>query len=183
MSPAADEKKGVELPDDLQEAIEFHGHFCPGLLIGYRAAKAGMARLSSERSEDEELVAIVENDSCAVDAVQVLTGATFGKGNLVYKDHGKQVFTFALRPSGKAVRLALRAGALGGGDLTREEKSDLLLTKDDDELFAIEEKTIELPAEAEIRKSVVCAGCGEPVMETRAKKVGEKLLCIPCAGE
>jgi formylmethanofuran dehydrogenase subunit E len=177
------DQRASKPPADLQRAIDFHGHYCPGLLIGYRAAKAGMMRLGSERSEDEELVAIVENDSCAVDAVQVITGATFGKGNLVYKDHGKQVFTFALRPSGKAVRLALKAGALGGGDLTREDKSNLLLAKDDEELFSIEEKQIELPAAAEIRKSVVCAGCGEPVMETRVKKVGEKLLCIPCAGE
>lgn len=181
MSPVADQGGKMELPEDLERAIEFHGHFCPGLLIGYRAARAGLSRLGADRSEDEELVAIVENDSCAVDAVQVITGATFGKGNLVFKDHGKQVFTFALRPSGRAVRVALKAGALGGGDLSREEKSRLLLTGDEGSLFAIEERTIDPPAEAEIRKSLVCNSCGEPVMETRTRKVDGKILCIPCS--
>ena len=68
------------IPKDLAMAVEFHGHLCPGLTIGYLAAKVGLERLGIGRAEDEELIAIVENDSCAVDAVQVLTGCTFGKG-------------------------------------------------------------------------------------------------------
>ncbi|NIP44160.1 MAG: formylmethanofuran dehydrogenase, partial [candidate division Zixibacteria bacterium] len=54
-----------------------------------------------------ELVAVVENDSCAVDAVQVLTGCTFGKGNLFFRDYGKQVYTFFRRPSGDFLRIAI----------------------------------------------------------------------------
>ena len=181
MAPIADEGARPELPQDLEEAVDFHGHLCPGLLIGYRAAKGGLDILGSDRSEDEELVAIVENDSCSVDAVQVLTGATFGKGNLFYKDHGKQVFTFALRPSGKAVRLALKPGALGG-DTSREEKSRLLLSSPVEDLFKVTTDPIDLPDTARIRDSVVCESCGEPVMETRTEKVDGRLLCIPCAG-
>jgi formylmethanofuran dehydrogenase subunit E len=174
-------------PKDLEAAIAFHGHFCPGLLIGFRAAKIGLTRLGARRSEDEELIAIVENNSCAGDAVQVLTGATFGKGNLFFRDHGKQVFTFALRPSGKAgtgergraVRVSLKAGAFPEGT-SREERSRRLLDASNDELFAIEEKTIDLPAAAEIRKSVLCESCGEPVMDTRTRRVKGRMLCIPC---
>jgi len=181
MSPLPDGGAGgIELADDLNRAVRFHGHLCPGLLIGYRAARAGMKRLEAGRSEDEELVALVENDSCAVDAVQSLTGATFGKGNFFFFDHGKQVFTFALRPSGRAVRLALKAGALGDGSVSRDEKRQRLMSMEDEELFDIREETIKLPPEAEIRKSVICQSCGEPVMETRIEKVGGKVLCIPC---
>ncbi len=183
MSSAQGRVEGTKLPADLEKTVEFHGHFCPGILIGYRAARVGLSMLGSRRSADEELVAIVENDSCAVDAVQVLTGATFGKGNLVYKDHGKQVFTFALRPSGKAVRVALKAGALGDGSVSRDEKSRLLLDKEADELFHIQEMTIDMPEAARTRKSLVCDECGEPVMETRTRKAGDRLLCIPCAEE
>ncbi len=174
--------EGLEPPEDLRTVIDFHGHLCPGVLIGYRATKAGMARLASARSEDEELIAIVENDSCAVDAVQVLAGATFGKGNFFFEDHGKQVFTFALRPSGKAVRLSLKAGALGGGASSRDEKAKMLMDKAEDELFDVEEKTIEMPGKAQIRKSLLCDQCGEPVMSTRTREVGGKVVCIPCAG-
>ena len=64
--------------DDLRETIQFHGHLCAGLALGYRVAKAPLRELKADRPQDEELVAIVENDSCAVDAIQFITGATFG---------------------------------------------------------------------------------------------------------
>ncbi len=89
------------------EVTRFHGHVCPGSAIGYKAADAGLNELKSSMSEDEEIFAVVENDSCAVDAVQVLTGCTFGKGNLVFKDHGKQVYTFINKNSNDAVRVSL----------------------------------------------------------------------------
>jgi len=181
MSPVADSGANFELPEDLQNTVNFHGHLCPGVLIGYRASKEALKRLESKRSEDEELVAVVENDSCAVDAVQFLTGATFGKGNFVFRDYGKQVFTFMLRPSGKGLRLALKAGALGSGDISREEKARLLMSRPIVDLFDIKEGDMELPPEAEIRKSVVCDSCGEPVMDSRTRDIGGKLLCIPCA--
>jgi len=90
------------------EVVKFHGHSCPGLALGYRVAVAAVKELNMENiSEDEEVVAIVENDSCAVDAIQVLTGCTFGKGNLIFKDCGKQVYTFIKRPSEEAVRISI----------------------------------------------------------------------------
>jgi len=68
-----------------EEIIQFHGHECPGLAIGYRMAIAAMENLESFRADDEELVAIVENDACGVDALQCVTGCTFGKGNLLFR--------------------------------------------------------------------------------------------------
>ena len=95
-----------DLPDDFREAVRFHGHLCPGLAIGYVAAKVAAQVLGIGASEDEEVVAVVENNSCAVDAIQVLLGCTFGKGNLIFKDWGKQVFTFIDRNANRAVRVA-----------------------------------------------------------------------------
>ncbi|HML27152.1 MAG TPA: FmdE family protein, partial [Methanomethylovorans sp.] len=43
------------------DASRFHGHVCPGLTIGYIAAKAAIEKLEAERDVDEELVTIVEN--------------------------------------------------------------------------------------------------------------------------
>ena len=51
----------------------------------------------------------MENDSCAVDAIQVVTGCTFGKGNLIFFDFGKQSYTFASRDSGEAVRVSMKS--------------------------------------------------------------------------
>lgn len=179
----------MEIPEDLEQAVAFHGHLCPGLAIGYRAAKAAMERMGLARAHDEELVCVAENNSCSVDAVQYLTGCTFGKGNLVFRDHGKQVFTFASRARpGKAVRVSLRAGAVpppGAEGMDPAERRRLalerLLAAPAEELFDIREIDFELPREAEILPSLPCEECGEPTMRTRLVEKDGRLLCIPCS--
>jgi len=152
--------------------------------MGYVAAKLGLEKLTSDRAEDEELIAIVENDSCAVDAIQFLTGCTFGKGNLFFRDHGKHVYTFALRPSGTAVRISRRAeapSARTGED--RDSRIRRMLSQDPEEMYDVQLTTVQLPPAAEVRQSVVCSGCSEPVMETRAVIIEGKPYCLPCAAE
>ena len=90
--------------EDFKKCVDFHGHLCPGLSMGFRASQAGLEWLKTQRAADEEMVAIVETDACCADAVQVMTGCTFGKGNFIYQDHGKIAFTFLSRDSGKGVR-------------------------------------------------------------------------------
>ena len=176
-----------EIPQDLTRAIEFHGHLCPGLVTGYLAAKVGLERLEADRAEDEELIAIVENDTCAVDAVQVLTGCTFGKGNLFFHDHGKMVFTFAVRPSGRAVRVSRKHKPVSSteqapeGSQEQRRRQIRHLLQQPDELFSVREEIIALPETARIRQSVVCRRCGEMVMATRTRSVEGLSLCIPCA--
>ena len=89
------------------DVIQFHGHACPGLALGYRVANLALKELGL-RARDEELVAIVENNSCAVDAIQFICGCTFGKGNFIYRDFGKQVYTFFKRPNTEALRIAVK---------------------------------------------------------------------------
>jgi len=170
------------LPEDLQRIVAFHGHYCPGILWGYRASKAALERLGTERAEDEELIAIVENDSCAADAVQVLTGCTFGKGNFFFRDFGKHVYTFAVRPSGRAVRVSRRPGTRRGEDEdeTREQKITRMLATPTEELFRIEEGTIDLPEAAQIHESVVCSRCGEEAMTTRTRDIDGQPVCLGC---
>src|SRR3990172_9068175 len=92
---------------DYKDIIAFHGHSCPGLALGFRAAIAALKNMDmKDISEDEELVAIVENDSCAVDAIQAITGCTFGKGNLIFRDYGKHVYTFYNRRTDEGIRVS-----------------------------------------------------------------------------
>ncbi len=51
-----------------ESALAFHGHECPGLAIGFRAAEVGLRQLESRRAGDEEIVAIVETDFCGIDS-------------------------------------------------------------------------------------------------------------------
>ena len=191
-------------PRDLEVAIGFHGHVCPGLIIGYRAAKAVQNRLHVERSGDEDLVTIVESDGCGIDGIQSILGCTIGKGNLIYKDHGKQVCTAIDRKKNKAVRVAMKEGAfplnpeqqelfrkIGMPDVSDEdmkafrafqkERVEELLRMGEDELFKIEYASPEVPGRARIFRSVTCHYCGEPVMEPRAGVRDGKPACIPCS--
>ncbi len=195
-----------QYPQALRDAIRFHGHVCPGLIIGYRAAQVAQAAFKVQRSEDEELVAIVENDACSVDAVQVLLGCTLGKGNLIYRDYGKQVFTIVSREFNRAIRIALRSTVLGRPSETealfqkaqkneasaeerkalddfREKRMEELLQMDEETLFKIEDVQIDVPEKARIFKSVECRYCGEKVMEPRARIRDGKIACIPCSEE
>ncbi len=185
---------------DLRDAIQFHGHLCPGLALGYRVAKAALRELKADRPRDEELVAVVENDSCAADAIQFITGATFGKGNLIFRDYGKHVYTFFNRRTGKGVRISEdyrgfekngRFAELGkrqeaGEDISRElqgykmEKAGAILNAREQELFTLTPITTPPPQEARIRGSVRCAQCGEKFMESRGRVKNGAIVCIPC---
>ena len=189
----------VTFDDDLRDAIQFHGHLCPGLALGYRVAKSALRELDAERPHDEELVAIVENDSCAADAIQFITGCTFGKGNLIFRDYGKHVYTFFNRRTGKGIRISedfrgfendvrypeLKKRQEAGEDVTAElqrfkqEKASAILKADDREFLKFEAAAAP-PSEARIRASVRCAECGERFMESRGRVKRGRIVCIPC---
>jgi formylmethanofuran dehydrogenase subunit E len=172
----------LEINDlELKEAVDFHGHLCPGLIIGFKAGQAALDNLGVSRSEDEELVAIVETDACSIDAIQVLTGCTAGKGNFIVKNYGKQVFTIGNRKTGQAIRVALKFGALDfGEEIDREERIERLWDKPIEEIFEVQKIDLKLPPTAEIRDSIECEVCSEPVMETKARLKEGKVVCIPC---
>lgn len=91
-----------------ETCVQFHGHACGGLTIGYKAACYAAELLELSFSGDEQVVCIAENDACGVDAIQALLGCSIGKGNLLFHMRGKQAFSFYNRATGKSVRLVLR---------------------------------------------------------------------------
>ncbi|MCK9276530.1 MAG: FmdE family protein [Methanoculleus sp.] len=188
------------------EVAKFHGHVCPGLALGYRAAETALERLHTGRAEDEELVTIAETDACGVDAIQVLTGCTVGKGNLFFKNYGKHAFTFINRLTGDAVRIignpsfdtdsldpglaSLRARVMQGRVPDEEwaeyrRRTDRLveaiLDLPAETLFTIREVDVEIPERARIFRSVPCAKCGELTAESRVRVEEGKLVCRACS--
>ncbi len=170
--------------EQYDEIAKFHGHRCPGLAMGYRMTKAAMNRLAESSAEDEELVAIVENDACGVDALQWLTGCTFGKGNFIFKDYGKQVYTLYSRNTGKGVRVHFKDGSVPAEmRRSKQDMIDWILAADENEVVDVKEVTMDPPPKAQIHKSIKCDVCGEAVMETRIRDMNGSKLCIPCAQE
>jgi len=195
----------ISSSEDFKKCADFHGHICPGLAIGYRAAKAALDWLKENRAVDEEMVATVETDACGTDAVQVLTGCTLGKGNLIQKDYGKHVYTLVSRKSGEGVRVALKAGVLdlserrqelvrklSGGETTPDDrkefwelhhqKSHEILGKPLKDLFTIKPAHIAVPPKAMIEPSKTCERCGEPTMVSKLTKIDGHYMCRDCQG-
>lgn len=194
-----------KMSDDLKRCVEFHGHICPGLIYGYRVAKEAMKLMNVKHSVDEEVVAICENDSCAVDALQVLLGTVVGKGNLIIKDFGKNAYTVLSRSQRKAYRFSRKTqydykgkdkreferldAAVAAGKASEDERKNLKRLKIDDLLarpfrgiFTTKKIHFEEPLYAPLAPSVACAVCGEMTMETKMVKLrGGQQVCIPCS--
>jgi formylmethanofuran dehydrogenase subunit E len=189
--------------DDFKRCETFHGHVCGGLAIGYVAAKAGLEWLEEQRALDEELVAIVETDACCVDAIQVLAGCTFGKGNLIYKDYGKMGFTFFNRRTGQGVRLGMKPDTFRvndrqielfrktrDGSITDAEREELstlgsqrtveVLNTRAEDLFSMTPVTAGMPDKARIEPSTPCSRCGEPTMASKLEAADGHMVCRGC---
>jgi len=197
-------RKVISLGGDFRKCIEFHGHTCPGLAIGFRAARTLMERLGVKKAPDGELVAIVETDACGADAIQVITGCTFGKGNFIFKKYGKHAFSLMDRSKGKGVRVSLRPDAFKMDSISlslsekvqkdeasteelaqfrqlQKERTRKILEADAESLFKIEEISPDIPPKARIMESRICDFCGELTKKDLLKKVNRKRACIPCA--
>jgi formylmethanofuran dehydrogenase subunit E len=189
-------------PEQIDATIAFHGHSCPGLAIGIRAAELALRELDNPK--DTEIVAVVETDMCGVDALQFLLGTTMGKGNLIHRDHGKMAFSFFRRATGKGFRAVLNPAARGGMD---DEMAELMrvsgngtatqaqlqrmaelraglqqrfMTLPLEEMFQMTKVDQGAPRPPKILESLVCNHCGEKTMESRTRRFAGATLCIPC---
>lgn len=162
------------------KCIEFHGHECPGLAIGYRACEIAMQKMELKFSKNEEIVCVTENDACGVDAVQIITGCTMGKGNLIYRGTGKMAFSFFSRKDNNSIRLILKQS---GKKMSREESENFILNAPAEEVFDIKKPSFELPEQARIFNTIICENCGEGAPENKIRISGGKKLCLDCYTE
>jgi formylmethanofuran dehydrogenase subunit E len=189
---------------DFARCVQFHGHTCPGLAIGFKAAITLMERLGVKKAPDEELLAIVETDACGADAIQVMTGCTFGKGNFIFRNYGKHAFSVMDRGKRKGVRVCLlpdvfesdpeylslskkvqRDGASAEETeqfrQLQQDRVRKILETDPESLFKIEEISTDIPAKARIMESGICDLCGELTKVDLLRNRNGKRVCIPCA--
>lgn len=194
----------------LLEAGEIHGHFCPYLALGVVAGAHSMRELGVTSTGMEDVVAVVETNSCFADGLQVATGCTFGNNALIYRDYGKTAVTLVSRDDPDAgVRLHVkeREGiveenypeaqelfdrVVAGRDGTAEERERFseawaavafdLLGRPVPELFDVETGVaVELPEYAPIFEDEICADCGEQVMAPKTVERDGRTLCRACA--
>lgn len=191
---------------EFKDVVDFHQHLCLDIAIGYRAGKALVREMGDELKNMKEVVAHVGNETCAVDAIQEVTGCTFGKRN-IYLDHiGKPVYILHNTKTGNAVRayctywetfdhteLRTLRKAAKAADASEAEKAALLkkteetietvLAAPESELFSI--TRIKLPAPPKSGKYLAeaCADCGEQADVALLREVGGKKICTECASK
>lgn len=176
----------------LTEAVRFHGHLCPGQVLGVRMARAGCRAVEIEepRRAGKALVVFVEIDRCATDAIEALTGVSLGKRTLKHMDYGKMAATFVNLARGMAVRVVARDAArtLAGEwapDETDPRRAQIAAYRQMPETSLLRlEPVIVAPGWLDRpRVRVPCDGCGEDVNYRRETVVNARVLCRPCAGE
>ena len=77
----------------LSEAIKFHGHLGPYLILGILAGELALRRMGYKKYFDLEIKVWGANrkpKSCLIDGLQLSTGATYGKGN-IHKLDGRKI--------------------------------------------------------------------------------------------
>jgi formylmethanofuran dehydrogenase subunit E len=64
---------------------------------------------------------------------------------------------------------------------TRAQVSKRVMESSLPEIFEVKPAREPLPPQARILASLVCEACGEATMETRTRRLDDRVLCIPCA--
>ncbi|SHF26514.1 formylmethanofuran dehydrogenase subunit E [Desulfofundulus australicus DSM 11792] len=188
---------------DWEKVVSFHGHSCCLLAIGYRATKVALEKLNAHLP-GYNLVTVVENRTCAADAVQVVSGCTFGKRNFIYKDNGKYVFTFACMGERQALRVSLRAGVLSkegddfvalmekvaNGVATEGEREEFyrrqeplmkyILEGPVEEIFEMQVVNLEKSLPELCLQMITCSRCGEEMMKDHAFFQNGRPVCKDC---
>lgn len=178
----------LSVDEYLQEAEAFHGHLCGGIVLGVRMALRGLKEIGirDPKGEDRKrLLVFVEIDRCATDAITSVTGCRPGKRSMKLKDFGKMAATFVHLETGAAVRISAIARKDAGTQADSPEVAARRLQHlPDEELFCIRRGRVPLGA-GELPgfpvRSVLCARCGENVLDMRDVCLDGAILCRPCA--
>lgn len=177
----------------LERAVAAHGHLCAGQILGVRMAMYGLGLLgiADPRGADRKrLVAFVEIDRCATDAIGVVTGCRVGKRTLKLRDWGKMAATFVDLAAGRAVRVVALEDSR---QLAQERYPEL--SRNEQQMAAYRElreeamfraQWVRVPLdEAELpgyrAARMLCARCGEGINFGRGERVNDETLCVSCA--
>ena len=199
----------VQSKDYYEAGLALHGHKCPAMPLGLRTGEAAMNALGVARAKDGELVAILELGekhcaTCFADGVQMITGCTFGKGNISKTNQGKWGLTLIDKKSGKAVRVVPKTEAMMASkqsDFMQKYRSKgIPASKVPEEVVApLIKNVMEAPESALITVGPVvayelkepkhsyngfaCEECGEMTVMEYGRIKGDKKVCIDCAAK
>jgi formylmethanofuran dehydrogenase subunit E len=190
-----------------------HQHLCPRQVLGIRIGLLGLRELgfiggdyrprfqngprftngSRFRNGPKQLLTIVETDGCGADGIAVATDCYVGRRSLRVLDFGKLAATLVDTHTGRAVRVAPRQDVrqrVQTYALTAPSRWHAYLqgyqAMPDQELLQVQDVRLAQPSATILSRPnarVLCARCGEEIMNERQVRLGNSVLCRPCAGE
>ncbi len=176
----------TDFEEAFSRAKEFHGHVCPGIVLGTRLTLAGMRELGMDpRRKNHNLIVYMEIDRCGADAVQAITGCSLGHRNLKHKDYGKFAATFVNPATRQAVRVAVFEKNREKHDLLgKDEVIRVLSTVPEDEILKIDRVAVAVPDDdmpGFPHNKAICSMCGEQVVDSREILREGRVMCRNCA--
>lgn len=189
---------------EFQDVVKFHGCYCLDIAMGYRVAKALVREMGEDMADMKAVFARAGTPTCSIDAIQKVTGCTFGKRNLLMMEAGKSVFIMQNTKTGRAVRAychywdgfdhtelrAIRKEANAPG-ATQEAKAALQTALDDhiaailsapeESLFHIERVTLDAPPKSSKYAAEPCGACGEYTNVALLSEGNGRRVCPECA--
>ena len=129
--------------ETLRQIERFHGHLGPYAIIGYKMGEIANKKLGSDPFSKKAVVwtGTTPPLSCIIDGLQMSSGCTLGKGNiLVHQDDSPKVqFT---SKNGKKIEITLKSSIKQEIDTTVTEEnivsfSEKFYRRTDQELFDI----------------------------------------------
>jgi formylmethanofuran dehydrogenase subunit E len=124
----------------LKEAVKFHGHLGPYLILGILAGEYGLKKIKAKKYFGLEVKvwgADKKPKSCLIDGLQLSTGATYGKGN-IHKFSASMIrIGFYNRYDNKKIILKLKKGLI--------DKLAQVKTHKDARILAMQLRKVEHP--------------------------------------
>ena len=197
-----------EFNDLVNVGFVLHNHICPAMPLGLRAGLTALRKLNVSRSQNKELKILMENGPnhaalCFSEGVQVATSCTFGKGNIIRTDQGKNAFTLIDQRNNKAVRISIKYPffqKMLSSEFVQKRKAGIEPYNIDESIApAMIQSMLDSPEENIFSISKIfdvesekvsgtfnygqCETCKEPVFETGLRKKNNQVLCLNCANE
>ncbi len=183
-----------------------HGHVCPAMPLGLRAALEALKKLDVPRARNKELHVLMENGPahaalCFSEGVQLGTSATIGKGEMTRTNKGKNAFVLIEKSTGKSIRVSIKYEffeKIMQSEFVMKRKAGVEPYEIDQKLpEKMIQNMLNAPVDSifefgEIMKTDLsqakgtfnyhqCSSCLEPVYEPGIRIRDGKYLCIDCA--
>ena len=206
VEPTYFETNLIDFNELVNAGFILHGHVCPAMPLGIRAALEAMNKLGVERARNKELHVLMENGPshaalCFSEGVQVGTSATFGKGEIARTNEGKNAFTLIEKQTGKSIRITIKwefFEKMMSSDFVIKRKEGIEPYNIDQKLpLSMIQNMLKAPAEAifsfgEIKQvSPIlkkgtfnyhqCTLCQEPVYESGIRIQNGHYVCVACS--